>query len=220
MLIVLTVLGTLSACVIASLNYTAVVSRNVMRSNSQRSATEIGDGAMEYAFAHWREICRQQTNTQRPTADFASIPLPAQSHFPSVSNFTASAGSNPASGTPYTVANYKIEAVDPQLNTLASNTTTPPPSRGQNLGTASFYYLASADVTLPAFAGRPVAVKLRRVFEKKLESPWQYAIFYTDRLEIHPTAQKITLLHPNKFEYYRLLRSKLHWGRGGFNQSE
>jgi NAD+ kinase len=41
-----------------------------------------------------------------------------------------------------------------------------------------------------------------------------------DRLEVHPTAQKITLLHPNKFEYYRLLRSKLHWGRGGFNTSE
>jgi NAD+ kinase len=41
-----------------------------------------------------------------------------------------------------------------------------------------------------------------------------------DRLEIHPTTRKITLLHPNKFEYYRLLRSKLHWGRGGFNQSE
>jgi NAD+ kinase len=39
-------------------------------------------------------------------------------------------------------------------------------------------------------------------------------------LEIHPAAQKITLLHPSKFEYYRLLRSKLHWGRGGFNQSE
>jgi NAD+ kinase len=41
-----------------------------------------------------------------------------------------------------------------------------------------------------------------------------------DLLEVHPTTQKITLLHPNKFEYYRLLRSKLHWGRGGFNQSE
>jgi NAD+ kinase len=41
-----------------------------------------------------------------------------------------------------------------------------------------------------------------------------------DRLEVHPTAQTITLLHPNKFEYYRLLRSKLHWGRGGFNQPE
>ena len=41
-----------------------------------------------------------------------------------------------------------------------------------------------------------------------------------DRLEVHPTARKITLLHPNKFEYYRLLRSKLHWGRGGFDKSE
>jgi NAD+ kinase len=39
-------------------------------------------------------------------------------------------------------------------------------------------------------------------------------------LEVHPTSKKITLLHPNKFEYYRLLRSKLHWGRGGFNQTE
>ena len=187
MLIVLTVLGTLSACVIASLNYTAVVSRNVVRSNAQRTATEVGDGAMEYAFAHWREICRQQTNAQRPTADFATIPLPTQSLFPTITNFTANRGANPISGTPYTIANYKIEAVDPQLNPLASTATAPTPSRGQNLGTASFYYLASADVTLPSFAGRPVAVNLRRVFEKKLESPWQYAIFYTDRLEIHPS---------------------------------
>ena len=41
-----------------------------------------------------------------------------------------------------------------------------------------------------------------------------------DRLEVHPGSQKITLLHPDKFDYYRLLRSKLHWGRGGFNTSE
>src|SRR5688572_16133251 len=113
MLIVLTVLGTLSACVIASLNYTSVVSRNVTRSNAQRTATEVGDGAMEYAFAHWREICRQQTNTQRPTQAFETIPLPAQSLFPGISNFTASRDENPAGGTPYTVANYKVQAVDP-----------------------------------------------------------------------------------------------------------
>jgi len=41
-----------------------------------------------------------------------------------------------------------------------------------------------------------------------------------DRLEVHPTPRKITLLHPDKFEYYRLLRSKLHWGRGSFNKPE
>ena len=195
MLIVLTVMGTLSACVIAALNYTSVVSRNVMRSNAQRTATEVGDGVMEYAFAHWREVCRQQTNIQLPTdafniqyptANFVNIPMPTQALFPAISNFTASIGANPTSGTPYTVANYKIEAVDPQLIPLANTSTSPPPSRGQSLGSASFFYLASADVTLPAFAGKPVAVKLRRVFEKKLESPWTYAIFYTDRLEIHP----------------------------------
>ncbi len=41
-----------------------------------------------------------------------------------------------------------------------------------------------------------------------------------DRLEVHPSSRKITLLHPNRFEYYRLLRSKLHWGRGSFNPPE
>jgi len=41
-----------------------------------------------------------------------------------------------------------------------------------------------------------------------------------DRLEVHPSTRRITLLHPDRFEYYRLLRSKLHWGRGSFNQSE
>jgi NAD+ kinase len=40
-----------------------------------------------------------------------------------------------------------------------------------------------------------------------------------DTLQVHPTTQKITLLHPHRFEYYRLLRSKLHWGRGGVDPS-
>jgi NAD+ kinase len=36
-----------------------------------------------------------------------------------------------------------------------------------------------------------------------------------DRLEIRPTIQHITLLHPPGYDYFRLLRSKLHWGRAG-----
>jgi NAD+ kinase len=36
-----------------------------------------------------------------------------------------------------------------------------------------------------------------------------------DRLEIRPTEQSITLLHPPGYDYFRLLRSKLHWGRAG-----
>lgn len=36
-----------------------------------------------------------------------------------------------------------------------------------------------------------------------------------DRLSIGPSPRSIKLLHPQGYEYFRLLRSKLHWGRGG-----
>lgn len=39
-----------------------------------------------------------------------------------------------------------------------------------------------------------------------------------DRLIIRPATQRVSLLHPPGHDYYRILRSKLHWGRGG--QSE
>ncbi len=35
------------------------------------------------------------------------------------------------------------------------------------------------------------------------------------RLVIAASGRSITLLHPPGYDYYRLLRSKLHWGRGG-----
>lgn len=36
-----------------------------------------------------------------------------------------------------------------------------------------------------------------------------------DRLAVAPSSRTIRLLHPAGYDYYRLLRSKLHWGRGG-----
>jgi len=35
------------------------------------------------------------------------------------------------------------------------------------------------------------------------------------RLEIRPAGRSVTLLHPPGYDYFRLLRSKLHWGLGG-----
>lgn len=35
-----------------------------------------------------------------------------------------------------------------------------------------------------------------------------------DRLVIEPTDAHVTLIHPPGHDYYRILRSKLHWGRG------
>jgi NAD+ kinase len=37
---------------------------------------------------------------------------------------------------------------------------------------------------------------------------------HRDRLVIRQAAAQVRLLHPPDYDYYRLLRSKLHWGRG------
>ena len=39
-----------------------------------------------------------------------------------------------------------------------------------------------------------------------------------DRLQVKAASERITLLHPVGHDYYRLLRSKLHWGRGSFER--
>ena len=92
--------------------------------------------------------------------------------------------------------------------------------------------LVLAPICPHTLSDRPIVVSGRSVISVKLiDRPDTQAQVTCDgvplgdlapgtTLEIHPTQQTITLLHPNKFEYYRLLRSKLHWGRGGFNPSE
>jgi NAD+ kinase len=39
-----------------------------------------------------------------------------------------------------------------------------------------------------------------------------------DRLFIGPAHVRVTLLHPLGHDYYRILRSKLHWGRGALSR--
>ncbi|HEV7867447.1 MAG TPA: hypothetical protein VGO90_07180 [Chthoniobacteraceae bacterium] len=203
MLVVLMVLGALSACIIASLNFTSVIGRDVQRSNTLRQAIEVGDGALDYAFAHWRQACRAQTNVQLPTSSLSAIRLPSASLFPSIPNFTASRDPNPPGGTPYTLANYKVVAVDQNWVPLANTAAPSPPAHGMSLGTADYSYLATVDVTLPAVGPLPIAVKMRRIFTKSLISPWNYAIFYVDDLEMHPgPLQNITgWVHSNSRLY-------------------
>ena len=40
-----------------------------------------------------------------------------------------------------------------------------------------------------------------------------------DNLYVEGADAQITLLHPPGYDYYRLLRSKLHWGRGAYGQN-
>jgi NAD+ kinase len=91
--------------------------------------------------------------------------------------------------------------------------------------------LVLAPISPHTLSDRPIVVSGRSVIMVKLiDRPDTHAqvtcdgvplaaLHAGDRLEVHPTTQKITLLHPNRFEYFRLLRSKLKWGRGSFNQA-
>ena len=63
----------------------------------------------------------------------------------------------------------------------------PPAAYGPNTWQYSFYYLAAVDVTVPAMTGN-VTAKVRRVFEKKFDNPWTYAMFFVDDLEFSPSS--------------------------------
>ncbi len=44
------------------------------------------------------------------------------------------------------------------------------------------------------------------------------ALMPGERLEIRSASERVTLLHPPGHDYYKLLRSKLRWGRGSFER--
>jgi hypothetical protein len=165
------VMATLAICVAVAIDLSVGIGRNAQRSRAWSDGTAIGLGSLDLAFSSWRQICRGSFTQALPTSSFSNIPAPTTSNFPAIPTFT--------------IANYSVQAVDPQLNALADANTAPPTAVGQNTSTSSTYYLASADVTIPVIPGN-VTVKVRRVLEKQNVSPWNWAIFYNDPLEIHP----------------------------------
>jgi NAD+ kinase len=86
--------------------------------------------------------------------------------------------------------------------------------------------LVMAPICPHTLSDRPIVVPADSLIEiKLLERPDTRAqvscdgailgeIAPGDRLEVRPAGERITLLHPPGYDYYRLLRSKLHWGRG------
>jgi hypothetical protein len=182
LVVVMSVLATLLVTVAIAIEYTTSIHKNVLRSRWLSNATTVGDGSMELLFGYWREVCRGNTNVPMPTSAFASVPLPTSAQFPDVLNFSATRV--PDSTGSFTISNYGIQAVDPELNPLSSNAN-PPPGIGMSATSATYNYLASADVTLLAM-GSKMTSKVRRVFQKQQLSPWNWAIFYVDLLEIQP----------------------------------
>jgi hypothetical protein len=195
LIVVMSITATLIVIAGIAAEYTTNITRNVQRSNTFETAIATGDSCLDILFGNWRSICRQPLNVNQalPTNSFTSIPLPTSSSFPNISNFGASTvdyyGTNRAN--PPAISNFKVVAADAEWSPVADPAATPIPMLGQTgaVTTQAIYdYIASADITLPTLKGNVVA-KVRRVFQKQQISPWDFAIFYIDPLEIHPGPQ-------------------------------
>lgn len=187
LIVVLSVVATLTVTMAVAMEYTTSVRHNVQRSEVLQKALAVGDGVLEHSFSYWREICRSNTDASLHNSSFQDIPLPTQAQFPTISNFTAQrAAVAQGQAQPPTVANFQVLAIDPELRYVDSNSPLVP-AIGQSPVTATYSYLGQADVTLPVLGGN-VTARVRRVFQKEQLSPWNWAIFYVDPLEIHPGA--------------------------------
>lgn len=88
--------------------------------------------------------------------------------------------------------------------------------------------LVIAPICAHTLSDRPIVVPSRSVIEvmllERADTRAQVtcdgivlgALKPGDRLEIRSASERVTLLHPPGHDYYKLLRSKLHWGRGSF----
>jgi hypothetical protein len=198
LVVVALTIATLAVIVGVTLDYSSNVNRLVQRTTTLQTAVSAADATVEKLFTNWRAICRATPTTPLATNAFTSIPLPSSSdlNLPNSGSFSkagANADLSDEYDANYSVSNVKIVAVDGTLQSLATAATAPPPAVGMaqtgvvNTTSASYNYVASADVTLPTLRGNVVA-KVRRVFSKQQLSPWNWAIFYVDPLEIHPGA--------------------------------
>lgn len=206
LVVTISVVATILVLLGSAVGYTSHISRVADRSRKASQALEIGDGHLEYLFSSWRNISRAPgfrriSPYQPPTHFFFTenynpgpapstawttpwpgappiIPRPPASNFPNV--------------PPFTVSQYRIQAVNPMIELNASETSTlatnafPSFAYGPNTWQYSVFYLAAVDVTIPSMTGS-VSAKVRRIFEKKYDDPWTFGMFYHDDLELHPS---------------------------------
>jgi hypothetical protein len=231
LVVTITVVATILVLLGSAVAYTQHISRVSDRSRKIAQAMEVADGHLEFLFTHWRNISRApglRFSMRQPATNFFftsdynpgpaptpwTSPAPAPSPWPGVPPIIPRPSPSLFSNVPeYTVGQYRIQAVTPMIELKANEdatnetnnftpATNPPAAYGPNEWQYSFFYLAAVDISIPAMTGN-VTAKVRRVFEKKYDNPWSYAIFYHDNLEMHPT-DTLTIsgaVHTNKSLY-------------------
>jgi hypothetical protein len=166
----------------AALEYTRGTAVLVQRSNAEQQAVAAGNGGLDYAFVEWRHACIQNENLALPAN---AITLTART-FPEISSTCVQRGGFlvPDDQTPISVTLSALNATDPAMSPLEASAA-PIPSQAQSATMPTYDYLAEADVTYTTISGTSTA-RVCRVFKKITTSPWQYAIFFNDDLELNP----------------------------------
>jgi hypothetical protein len=176
--------------------------RNILRTTVVNYG--MNTGGTDFSVLPTNHFYTSAWNSGPAPTSYVGGPVPPQIPAPDPSNFSSEAN--------YQLMQYRIQAVDPMISLDASENalyesgtkgggtlvslpkdTLPPGAYGPSLGPFgyyypySYYYLAAVDVKIPAVNG-DVTAKVRRVFEKKFDLPWTYAIFFVDDLEIEPNS--------------------------------
>ncbi|MFL6583369.1 MAG: hypothetical protein ACJ8KU_02495 [Chthoniobacterales bacterium] len=163
----------LCVLIAVAVELTSGMGRHTQGAGAVESAISVADGSLDYLYANWRHIARTSPNMAPTTSEFSSIATPDSGYFPDIQNWR--------------LKNFGVVAVDPLLQPLPTASTPPTSQTGRGPGNYSYCYLATADVEMKLIS-RTMTQKVRRVFQKKVQSPWNFALFYNDVLEIQPSA--------------------------------
>lgn len=202
--VVLIIMVALTTLVGAAYEYTSTLQRTMQRTIALQQAQAIGSAAVEVAYTQWEANYVHQQTLDLSSSNFANI-LPLESSSFSSSAFSTLVVSNSLGATSttwnnsgVTICNYGVVSANANFvgldGTVSTGTSLPvqaydqPMQTGSGKTGSSFYYLASADVYVPVLSGT-VCAKVRRVFRKEFQNPFQYAIYFNDPLEIQPGAQ-------------------------------
>ena len=183
----------LAMCVAAALDYTVQTYRDTQRFNGRAQAITAATGALDLAFVQWTAACRKQENTplsasQITTGSGNVWQAPTYSALTGNGAHSGSFMNIPGNSSPVTVTLYGLDATNPSAvaNPLPS-TTAPIPTEAGGITMDTWDYLVKATATYQTLKG-PQSVTVSRIFQKATESPWQYAIFFNDDLEVNPGA--------------------------------
>lgn len=207
-IIVLIVLALAVALVGTSVLITSSQNRLAARQREVMESVAAADGALEYAYAVWRDMIRDSGTTAPNSKELAD-----DIRFKDL-KLADNSGKSPAkelAATEQRISAFSISATDPWGATSPSGGDGEPVSYDVTVddfpgwkGKANFYKAtATATGTRTLVASRNTTATVSRYFSITRVPLFQSAIFYMDDLEIHPGALMTIdgLVHSNKSIY-------------------